>query len=80
MLDLANKFQKFAQKKYKTKSYENVIEYAYKLLLQNQAHDGICGCSTDLVHQENSMRYKKVLQIANAIMREIKFETGEKSL
>lgn len=80
LLDLANKFQKFAQKKYKTKSYENIIEYAYKLLLQNQAHDGICGCSTDLVHQENVIRYKKVLQIADTIIREIKLETGEKSL
>lgn len=80
MLDLANKFQQFAQKKYMTKNYDNEIEYAYKLLLQNQAHDGICGCSTDLVHQENIMRYKKVLQIADAIMREIKIETRESSL
>ncbi|MEI8128489.1 MAG: glycoside hydrolase family 38 C-terminal domain-containing protein [bacterium] len=80
MLDLANKFQKFSQKKYKTKSYENVIEYAYKLLLQNQAHDGICGCSTDLVHQENVMRYEKVLQIANTIIEELKLEIGESSL
>lgn len=80
MLDLANKFQKFAQKKYKTKSYENAIEYAYKLLLQNQAHDGICGCSTDSVHKENELRYEKVLQIANTIIREITLETCEKSL
>lgn len=80
MLDLANKFQKFAQRKYKTKSYENVIEYAYKLLLQNQAHDSICGCSTDLVHKENEIRYEKVLQIANTIIKEIVQETGEKSL
>lgn len=80
MLDLANKFQKFAQKKYRTKSYANVIDYAYKLLLQNQAHDGICGCSTDLVHQENVIRYEKVLQVADTIIREIIFETGEKSL
>lgn len=80
MLDLANKFQIFAQKKYKTKSYENIINYAYKLLLKNQAHDGICGCSTDLVHQENIIRYKKVLQIADTIIREIKLETSEKSL
>ncbi len=80
MLDLANKFQKFAQKKYKTKSYENIIEYAYKLLLQNQAHDGICGCSIDSVHQENIIRYKKILQIANTIIRETKIDTGEKSL
>lgn len=80
LLDLANKFQQFAHKKYKTKSYENVIEYAYKLLLQNQAHDGICGCSTDLVHEENIIRYEKVLQIADTIIRELILETGEKSL
>lgn len=80
MLDLANKFLKFAQKKYKTEDHGQVIDYAYKLLLQNQAHDGICGCSTDLVHQENVMRYKKILQIADTLIREIKLETGESSL
>lgn len=80
MLDLANKFQKFAQKKYKTKSYDNIVDYAYKLLLQNQAHDGICGCSTDLVHKENVIRYEKVLQIADTIIKEIIIETGERSL
>lgn len=80
LLDLANKFQKFAQKKYKTKSYENIIEYAYKLLLQNQAHDSICGCSTDLVHREDEIRWEKILQIAQSIIKEIIQETGEKSL
>lgn len=80
MLNLADKFQKFAQRKYKTKSYENVIEYAYKLLLQNQAHDGICGCSIDAVHRENETRYEKVLQIAETVIKEIIQETGEESL
>lgn len=79
-LDLADKFQQFAQKKYLTKNYDNVIEYAYKLLLQNLAHDGICGCSLDSVHRENELRYEKVLQIANAIIEEIKLESGEDSL
>ena len=51
--------------------YKNIIEYAYKLLLQNQAHDGICGCSTDLVHRENIVRYEKVLQIANTIINSV---------
>lgn len=80
MLDLANKFQKFAKKKYKTPNYDRVIDYAYKLLLQNQAHDSICGCSADLVHQENITRYKKVLQIADTIIKEVVHESGEKSL
>jgi alpha-mannosidase len=79
-LDLANKFQKFGQKKYKTENYDRVINYAYKLLLQNQAHDSICGCSADLVHQENIIRYKKILQIADTIIKEVVHESGEKSL
>ena len=54
-------------------NYDNSIDYAYKLLLKNQAHDGICGCSTDDVHQENIIRYKKVVQIAETILKELKF-------
>lgn len=65
-LDLANKIQfNFGS------TYDNAIEYAYKLLLQNQAHDSICGCSTDLVHQENITRYNKILEIADTIINEI---------
>jgi len=78
LLDLANQFQKFAKKTYGTKAYDNVILYAYELLLQNQAHDGICGCSTDLVHQENIVRYEKILQISNTILEELKFTLREK--
>lgn len=52
------------------KKYENLINYAYKLLVQNQAHDSICGCSTDDVHQENVVRYKKILQIADSIIND----------
>ena len=66
-LDIADKLQ------YNFGScYDNVIEYAYKLLLQNQAHDSICGCSTDDVHEENINRYKKILQIADTIIEEIR--------
>ena len=71
-LDLANKLQyNFGG------NYDNAIEYAYKLLLQNQAHDSICGCSTDDVHRENIVRYNKVLQIANTIIEEIGFNQDE---
>lgn len=57
--------------------YSAVIDYAYKLLLQNQAHDSICGCSTDEVHSENITRYNKILQIANTIIEESKFAQDE---
>lgn len=61
------------QQKYGSK-YNSAIEYAYKLLLKNQAHDSICGCSTDEVHQENITRYKKILQIANTIIEELRLK------
>ncbi len=66
-LDLASKFVKFQKSE---ENYAKVLEYAYKLLLQNQAHDGICGCSTDDTHSENIIRYKKILQIAQTIIDE----------
>ena len=69
LLEQADKLQKFYGAKYNA-----VIEYAYKLLLQNQAHDSICGCSTDLVHRENITRYEKIIQIANTIIEELRLE------
>ena len=70
-LDLASRFVRFSKADAR---YDKVLEYAYKLLLKNQAHDGICGCSTDDVHSENITRYKKILQIAQTIIDELKFE------
>lgn len=66
------------QKKYGSQ-YDAVIEYAYKLILKNQAHDGIYGCSTDLVHRENITRYEKVIQIANTIIEELRLKYNFKT-
>lgn len=72
-LDLANRFVRF---KNAENRYEKVLEHAYKMLLQNQAHDSICGCSTNDVHKENVIRYKKILQIADTIIDELKLESN----
>lgn len=72
MLDLANKAQKHFDL-----HYDNLIEYAYKLLIQNMAHDGICGCSTDDVHKETTLKYKKVIQIAQTIIDEVHFRLAD---
>lgn len=74
-LPIADKLQKFFNL-----NYNNLIKYAYKLLLQNQAHDGICGCSTDDVHSENIIRYKKILQICQTIIDEVKFKLEKDNL
>ncbi len=67
-LKIADEIQKALGNK-----YFSATEYAYKLLLKNQAHDGICGCSTDEVHLENITRYKKVIQVAETILKELEF-------
>lgn len=41
------------------------LDHAWKLLLQNHTHDGICGCSINDVHDEMMMRYRKIEQIAD---------------
>lgn len=74
LLEQADKLQK----KY-WEEYNSIIEYAYKLLLKNQAHDGICGCSTDLVHRENVTRYEKIIQIANTIIEELRLKYNFKT-
>lgn len=74
LLEQANKLQQ----KYGSK-YNSAIEYAYKLLLKNQAHDGICGCSTDLVHRENITRYETIIQVANTIIEELRLEHNFKT-
>ena len=66
------------QQKYGSK-YNSAIEYAYKLLLKNQAHDSICGCSTDAVHRENITRYEKIIQVANTIIEELRLEHNFKT-
>ena len=70
LMDLASRFVR----QQKETAYDTILEYAYKMLIQNQAHDSICGCSTDDVHSENLTRYKKIKQVANTIINELKFK------
>ena len=72
LLDLASRYVRYTENEEK---YSNLLNYAYKMLIRNQAHDSICGCSTDDVHEENIIRYKKIQQIAKTIIDEIKFDT-----
>ena len=51
----------------KAKNYQSEIDYAYKTLIKNQAHDSIYGCGIDDVHKENVIRYKKISQINKTV-------------
>ena len=44
-----------------------LLGLAWKLLLQNQAHDSICGCSIDEVHDEMAVRFRRCHGLARAV-------------
>lgn len=44
------------------------LEQCWRLLLQNQAHDSICGCSVDAVHREMLTRYAQLEQRCEALI------------
>lgn len=46
------------------------IKYAWKKLLENHAHDSICGCSVDSVCSEMVTRFNKTVQVADAVSKE----------
>ena len=71
LLDKADRLRLYFKEE--SEKYKTIIEYAYKLLLQNQAHDSIYGCSLDDVHREDIVRYKKIQQIATTVIDEIRF-------
>lgn len=64
----------------KTKNYQPEIDYAYKTLIKNQAHDSIYGCSKDSVHFENLLRYENVKQCANAVENAVKRDIYSKDI
>ncbi|MGE5584842.1 MAG: alpha-mannosidase [Bacillota bacterium] len=47
-----------------------MLDIAWRLYLQNQAHDSICGCSTDEVAAEMVARYTQAREIAVAVAAE----------
>lgn len=51
------------------KNKQNEIDYAYKTLIKNQAHDSIYGCSIDSVHKEVMARFDKVNAVSNGIIK-----------
>ena len=40
--------------------YQEHLDNAWKMLLQNQTHDSVCGCGTDAVVRENVVRFDRI--------------------
>jgi mannosylglycerate hydrolase len=47
-----------------------IVRHAWRLLLQCQPHDSICGCSIDAVHDEMRSRFDQVEQIGEELTRQ----------
>ena len=69
---------------YKTKDRQNEIDYAYKTLIKNHAHDSIYGCGTDEVANDVMARFKNVDVVSNGIikrtLRDLSDENGNLSI
>lgn len=48
----------------------DIINQAWRLLMENHPHDSICGCSIDQVHQEMKVRFDQVGQVGEEITRQ----------
>ena len=66
---MAEPLQALSRHFFNTKNRQNEIDYAYKTLIKNHAHDSICGCSTDKVHNEIMTRLDKVNSVSNGIIK-----------
>lgn len=69
LTNIAEPIQAISHFFFNTKNKQNEINYAYKTLIKNHAHDSIYGCSTDDVHKEVMMRYKKTDTVSNGIIK-----------
>lgn len=46
------------------------LDHAWKILLKNQPHDSICGCSADSVHQEMMTRFRSLHHVLDTLERQ----------
>ena len=47
--------------------YDGYLQEAWEYVLQNQAHDSICGCSITATHLDNENRFKRAKEIIHMI-------------
>lgn len=57
---------------------ESLIWQAWRYLLQNHAHDSICGCAVDEVHREVMERFSKAGQIGEGLCQEALHQLARK--
>ena len=81
---IAEPLQAISNFYFNTHNKQNEIDYAYKTIIKNHAHDSIYGCSLDKVHDEVMQRYEKVDSVSNGVikrtLRDLTDENGDLSI
>lgn len=49
---------------------KELLEYSWKVLMQNHPHDSVCSCNVDVVNDEVALRYEKSRQVAEGLCKE----------
>ena len=49
-------------------SERQLLTHAWELLIQNAAHDSVCGCSIDEVHRQTAVRFERVTQLGEYLL------------
>ncbi|WP_193063853.1 alpha-mannosidase [Oceanobacillus oncorhynchi] len=49
----------------------DILEYAWKTLMQNHPHDSICGCSVDEVHRGMVTRFEKSKHMSESLKKDV---------
>lgn len=84
LTNIAEPLQSLGNYFFDTKNKQKEIDYAYKLLIKNHAHDSIYGCNIDSVQQEVMQRFKKVDAVSKGVIkrtiRDLTVKDGELSL
>lgn len=68
LLNQAEMFDSINYRFYKKISRQNQLDYAYKMLVKNHAHDSIYGCSTDRVCRDVINRFENIKDVANGVI------------
>ncbi len=66
---ISEPLQAFCTFYFSSQNRQKEIDYAWKLLIKNQAHDSIYGCSTDKVHNEMLTRYSNIDTVCNGVIK-----------
>lgn len=69
LTNVAEPLQSLSRYFFDTKNKQREVDYAYKTLIKNHAHDSIYGCNIDSVQQEVMQRFERVNTVSNGIIK-----------